>query len=55
MDHEWLPQTPEDLRHLADKLQKLAAHVARDDVANRLHEQAAQLFAEAELRSLTRH
>jgi hypothetical protein len=53
MVHEWLPQTPEELRRQADKLQKLAAHVARNDVAHRLREQAAELFAEAELRSLS--
>jgi hypothetical protein len=55
MDHEWLPQTPEELRHLADKLQRVAAYVTRGDVANHLQEQAARLFAEAELRSLARH
>lgn len=53
MDHEWLPQTPEELRRQADKFQRLAAHVSRGDVAERLKEQAAQLFAEAELRSLS--
>jgi hypothetical protein len=55
MDHEWLPQTPEELRRQADKLQRLAAYVVRSDVANHLQEQAAQLFAEAELRSLRAH
>jgi|KBSSwiStaDraftv2_1062776.scaffolds.fasta_scaffold3613902_1 hypothetical protein len=54
MIHEWLPQTPDDLRRQADRLGQLAAHVARRDVAQRLKEQAAQLFAEAELRSLSK-
>jgi hypothetical protein len=55
MDHEWLPQTPEELRCQAAKLQRIAAYVARSDVATHLQEQAARLFAEAELRSLARH
>jgi len=54
MIYEWLPQTPDELRRQADKLDQLAVHVARSDVAHRLKEQAAQLFAEAELRSLSR-
>ncbi|HLO19037.1 MAG TPA: hypothetical protein VK192_00905 [Sphingomicrobium sp.] len=53
MDHEWLPQTPEELRRQADKFEKLAAFVSRGDVAQHLKEQAAQLIAEAELRSLS--
>ena len=53
MDHEWLPQTPEELRRQADKFQRLASYVSRSDVAQHLREHAAQLFAEAELRSLS--
>jgi hypothetical protein len=54
MVREWFRQTPEELRRQADKLAKMAEHVARTDVAERLRAQAAQIHAEAELRSLTR-
>lgn len=49
--YEWLaPQTPADLRRQASKLQTLAAHVMRRDVALHLQEHAARLLAEAELK-----
>src|SRR6476659_9293040 len=54
MVREWSSQTPEELRMQADKLAKLADYVARSDVAERLKAQAAQFYAEAELRSLSR-
>jgi len=50
MDHEWVPQTPEDLRRQAGKLQAIAAFVHRPDVASHLREHAAALLAEAELK-----
>lgn len=53
MDHEWLPQTPEELRGQADKLRRLAAYVSGRDLAHRLEEQAADLSAKAELQSLS--
>ena len=51
MDHEWVPQTPDDLRRHANKLQAIAAHVHRADVACHLREQAAALLAEAQLKA----
>jgi hypothetical protein len=52
MAHEWLPQTPAELRTQAAKLQKLAAHVLHGDLAERLEEQAAELLAKAELKEV---
>lgn len=52
MDHEWLPQTPAELRTQATKLHALATHVFNKDLAHRLEEQAAELFAEAELKAV---
>jgi hypothetical protein len=52
MMHEWLPQSPADLRGQASKLQALAAHVCRREVAQRLQERAAELIAEAELKAV---
>ena len=53
MLHEWVPQSPQDLRRQAETLRKIAAHVSRRDVARHLEEQAAELLAKAELRSLS--
>jgi hypothetical protein len=53
MLYEWVPQSPDDLRRQAQTLRKLAAHVSRRDVAGHLEEQAAELLAKAELRSLS--
>jgi len=55
MQHEWVPQTLDDLRRHARKLQVLAAFVQRDDTALRLREHAAALLAEAELKAGTAH
>ena len=52
MDHEWLPQTPAELRKQARKFQMLAAHVLHVDLARRLEEQAAELLAKAELSTI---
>jgi hypothetical protein len=51
MDHEWVYQTPDDLRRHADKLQAIAALVRRPDVACHLREQAAVALAEAKLKA----
>lgn len=53
MQHEWVPQTPDDLRRHARKLQVLAAFVQRHDTALHLREHAAALLAEAELKAAT--
>lgn len=53
MLHEWLPQTPAELRRQASKLQLLASHVSRPDVARHLEEHAAKLLAEAELKTIS--
>lgn len=50
MTHEWILQTPADLRRHASKLQALAAYVSRPDVAQHLQEHAASLLAEAALK-----
>jgi len=50
MKHEWVPQTPDDLRRDANKLQAIAVLVCRPDVACHLREHAAALLAEAELK-----
>ena len=52
MTHEWVPQTPVELRRHASKLRQLAAYVRRADVAQHLEEHAAKLFAEAELKRI---
>jgi hypothetical protein len=52
MEHEWLPQTAAELRVQAGKLSALAAHVLNGDLAKRLEEQAAELLARAELKTL---
>ena len=44
-----MPQTPDDLRRQAGKLQKIALYVRRPDVASHIREHAAALLAEAEL------
>ena len=49
MEHAWMPQTPDDLRRQAGKLQKIALYVRRPDVASHIREHAAALLAEAEL------
>ena len=51
MEHEWVPQTPDDLRRDANKLQAIAVLVCRPDVACHLREHAAALLAEAELKA----
>ena len=52
MTHEWLPQTPSELRRQSSKLERLALHVQRPDVAQRLREHSAKLLAEAELKAI---
>ncbi len=52
MQHEWVPQSPDELRRQAMKLQAIAGHVYRSDVAFHLREQAAALLAEAELKTV---
>ena len=54
MSHEWVPQTPADLRSQASKLQTLALYVKRPDVAQHLREHAAKLLTEAELKAVAR-
>lgn len=51
MDHEWVPQTAEQLRFQADKMLKLARFVRRPELASRLIEQATSLIEEAERRA----
>lgn len=53
MHHEWLPQTPEQLRFQADKMRKLARFVRNSELARRLNEQAEALILESERRSDT--
>lgn len=55
MNHEWVPQTPGELRRHAAKLQAIAALVHRPDVASHLREHAAALLAEAELMAVADH
>jgi hypothetical protein len=50
MNHEWVPQTPDELRRHAKKLEAIAAFVSRPDVAFHLKEEAAAVLAEAALR-----
>jgi hypothetical protein len=51
MDHEWVPATAEELRKQAQTCRRLAAHVTDRDLARRLEDQAAELLAQAELKS----
>jgi hypothetical protein len=51
MDHEWVRQSPDELRRQARKLQVLAAFVHRQETARHLRDQAASLIAEAELKA----
>ena len=53
MGQAFVPQTPNELRRQAAKLYAIASHVARQDVACHLTEQAAALLAEADLRSVS--
>jgi len=52
MGQAFIPQTVDELRRQAAKLYAIASHVARQEVACHLNEQAAALLAEAELRSV---
>jgi hypothetical protein len=55
MDHEWFPQTADELRRHARKLQVLAALVHRQETARHLRDHAASLIAEAELKAAKAH
>ena len=55
MNQIWTPETPDELRRHAGKLEAIAAHVRRQDVASHLREQAALLLAQAELRAIAAH
>ena len=46
--HEWVPQTPDELRHQAAQCRKLTAHVFDRDLRRHLEEQAAELLIQAD-------